>query len=491
MKRGIKAWAAFMLIALCLALAACGQDRGKPGPVLQDKQYLVGATYYIWYPLNFYFGFMRGALKPAQSPSMGLYSSVDPKVAEQHIAWCSRYGIDFLAVSWWPNKPELNPAIDKGLLKAGNLKDIKFCIFYETWGVGWVEDKGATIFNQAAIDKLNADMDLIADKYFNNPSYLKINNRPVVFLYLTRTLAGDYEKAFKDLRARLRAKGHDVYFIADEIYWSVMSTRQHEQPKPFLEPKPQPERIKLFDALTSYNMYLSSRKDHGGYGAKSNWVRDISAIYEQYFDLCGPKTNFVPNILPGYNDRGCRLPMQQFVIPRQWDKGAPEGSFLGKSFDKLALPFVDPRLNMIMITSFNEWNEDTAIEPTIDAPPTNEDISKTGHEFTDGYEYYGYGAKMLEVVRDKVCAVSGRITDAAGKPVWGAQITASQGGKVVTSAKTDRDGYYRLSRLHMPPGEYTISAAGSARTIQIEAKACQTAVDFMESPARQPSGSKQ
>lgn len=475
---------ACLILALALGLAACGQSREKPGPVLQNDRYLVGATYYIWYPLNFYFGFMRGALKPPQSPSMGLYDSSDPKVAERHIAWCSRYGIDFLAVSWWPNKPEINPAIDKGLLKARNLKDIKFCIFYETWGVGWVDEKGATIFDQAAIDKLNANMDLIADKYFDNPSYLKINGRPVVFLYLTRTLAGDYEKAFTDLRARLKAKGHDVYFIADEIYWSVMSTRQSEQPKPFLEPKPQPERIKLFDALTSYNMYLSSRKDHGGYGAKSNWVRDVGKIYRQYFDLCGPNTNFVPNILPGYNDRGCRLPMQQFVIPRQWDKGAPEGSFLAQSFDKLALPFVDPRLNMIMITSFNEWNEDTAIEPTIDAPPTNHDISDSGHGFTDGYEYYGYGTKMLEVVRDKVCSVSGRVTDQAGNPLWGAEVTASQNGKTIAKTTTDCEGYYTFSRLLMPPGQYEVNASVSAQTVEVNAQICQDGVDFMDSAAR-------
>ncbi len=91
---------------------------------------------------------------------------------------------------------------------------------------------------------------------------------------------------------------------------------------------------------------------------------------------------------------------------------------------------------------------------------------------------------MLEVVRDKVCAVSGRVTDQAGPPVWSAEVTAKLVGKAVATGKTDRDGHYTLSRLHMPPGQNEVSAAGSARTIYIEAKARQNGVDFRYPPIK-------
>jgi hypothetical protein len=38
----------------------------------------------------------------------------------------------------------------------------------------------------------------------------------------------------------------------------------------------------------------------------------------------------------------------------------------------------DPRLHAILITSWNEWNEDTAIEPLSPAPPTADDASRDG-----------------------------------------------------------------------------------------------------------------
>ena len=53
-----------------------------------------------------------------------------------------------------------------------------------------------------------------------------------------------------------------------------------------------------------------------------------------------------------------------------------------------------------MITSWNEWNEDTAIEPVAAAPATTND--RRGGFFTQGYPYEGYGTTYLDIVRDKL-----------------------------------------------------------------------------------------
>ena len=86
-------WACLGL-ALVFLVPGCG---GQNPPPLQDQKYLVGVFYYQWFPHNFSRGFLRQKLSPPQPPYLGLYSSRDPKVVEQHIRWCSRYGIDFLA----------------------------------------------------------------------------------------------------------------------------------------------------------------------------------------------------------------------------------------------------------------------------------------------------------------------------------------------------------------------------------------------------------
>ncbi len=56
---------------------------------------------------------------------------------------------------------------------------------------------------------------------------------------------------------------------------------------------------------------------------------------------------------------------------------------------------------MILVTSWNEWNEDTAIEPIAAAPPTTTDDSASGHDLTGGAAYPGYGAAYLEVLRKR------------------------------------------------------------------------------------------
>lgn len=466
-----KLFVALSCLIVMAAAAACqnADPRAKYGPVLQNERLLVGATYYTWHPSNFRQGYLRAFLDPPQEPLLGQYRSDDVKAVEEQIAWCSRHGVDFLAVSWWPKRPQQNAIIDQAFVHAANLQDIRFCIFYETWSVGWRKEYSATVFDKEASDFFIADVLAIADKYFDNPAYLRVNGRPVLFLYLTRTFAGDYAQALATLRQKLLAKGHDVYLIADEIYWSVMSTDQDRQPRPYLVPEPQPERIALFDAITTYNPYLSVRHDHGGYGAKSTFVADVAGLFRRYYDLRGPKVNFVPNILPGYNDRGCRRALRQFIIPRQWDQGAPEGSFLAENFDRLAMPFLDPRLNMLLITSFNEWNEDTALEPTKPAPATSRDLSPSGREYTDGFSYAGYGFAMLETLRDKACAAHGRVLDNQGRPVWRATVFAAQGGKTMASDQTDRQGYYTLSRLNMPPGVYDVGVAdGPGRRVTVD-----------------------
>ena len=48
----------------------------------------------------------------------------------------------------------------------------------------------------------------------------------------------------------------------------------------------------------------------------------------------------------------------------------------------IAMPLADPKAqNMIMVTSFNEWYEDTQIEPTSGKAksPTSKDNSKSGN----------------------------------------------------------------------------------------------------------------
>ena len=74
-------------------------------------------------------------------------------------------------------------------------------------------------------------------------------------------------------------------------------------------------------------------------------------------------------------------------------------NFLGN----LALPYANnTRFKMIHITTFNEWHEDTQIEPSIITAPTTTDTSPTGMQYTQGLVYQGYGTTYLDILRSEI-----------------------------------------------------------------------------------------
>ena len=54
---------------------------------------------------------------------------------------------------------------------------------------------------------------------------------------------------------------------------------------------------------------------------------------------------------------------------------------------------------LIMITSWNEWHEDTQIEPVQKADSTNLDISPASNAYTRGLYYQGYDSLYLDILR--------------------------------------------------------------------------------------------
>ena len=411
---------------------------------------LVGAHYHVWYPSNFDQGFLRDALVPPQQPALGRYHSDDPAVAEQHIEWASAAGIDFFTIDWWPSRPEQNANALSGLLEAENIGDIDVAVFYELWDLGFDPGRGTTQMDPATVDRFADDMEALAATFFDHPSYLRVDGRPVVILYLSRTMAGDVAGAVAAARARLATLGVDVFFIGDEVFWT----------------EPRPERLRLYDAITAYNLYSSDMPQHRGYASESTLVADQLALYEAHRASVGGEVPLLPAVFPGYNDRGVRPSLGHFAIPRRWAPDQGEGTLLREMVDRIGRPLLDPRLPMMFVTSWNEWNEDTAIEPLAPSPSTSSDRSESDTVFTDGYAYAG-GADQLLALRDEVTAVAGQAL-ADGRPVPGLRIEARSGGRLLAADVTDRAGRFTLSRWLLPGGEVEVSGPAGGRHVRID-----------------------
>lgn len=470
MRASAGARAVGVVLALCCATAACAPASGQyplarapvsPLPVADPATLatrpLVGAHYYHWYPGNWSVGTLRGQLTPPQEPVLGLYSSTDTAVAEQHIAWASEHGIDFFTLDWWPVHHQENQTAIPRFLEAANIRDISFTIFYETWDLSFDAARGyADVDRPGVRQAFLEDMAQVAD-HFDHPSYLRVDGRPVVFLYLTRVLVGDVAGAIADVRAMWRQRGHDPFVIADEVFWRVTV---HGGARAFTS-EPQASRVRLFDAVTAYNPYESETASHAGYGADSQLVPDVNGLYQRYVDATDGAVPIVPGVLPGYNDRGVRPTLDHYVIPRAWSAGAGEGTFLAEMLRQVADRWIDARAPMVLVTSWNEWNEDTGIEPLRAAPATAADTPGDGFIQTGGYAYEGFGTRYLEVVRDHFVAIAGRAPP-------GALVSAVREGAVVAQDVADRNGRYTLSRAQVGTEPVTVVAERQSQVVTPE-----------------------
>ena len=67
----------------------------------------------------------------------------------------------------------------------------------------------------------------------------------------------------------------------------------------------------------------------------------------------------------------------------------------------IAIPLADTEANRtIMVTSFNEWYEDTQIEATTGKQATSsKDDSESGNFYTEDDRYVDYGSLYLDILR--------------------------------------------------------------------------------------------
>ena len=338
-------------------------------------------------------------------------NSQSPQTAARDITNARQAGINFFAVDWWPYDAGYSgadyQAADRSMkdfLAAPNIAQMRFAMFYETWNLGFDPGRESTPVTFQMELHFDSDMLTFAKDYFHNPSYLRIDGRPVVFLYLTRTLTGDVAGMIKGARTVLEAKGFNPFFIGDEVYWRV--TPENPNPAgPILTTTPQVARIEQFDAITSYilyygdpNFFLGPTEDFTGYPGTTDIVADERHLLSEYSAATDGRVPVIPDISSSFNDRGFRLPTNHPAQPRQWLPGEGPASTLDHLFRCVALPEVDPALPIVMVTSWNDWNEDTGIEP-IGGTPTHTDDSPSGSAYTQGYTYGGEGRAALRVLR--------------------------------------------------------------------------------------------
>jgi glycoprotein endo-alpha-1,2-mannosidase len=342
---------------------------------------LVGAYYYPWYGTfsggHDFTSTLRYRLNPQQSPAIGFYNNRVAATIASHIDQSHRANINYWAVSWWGPSSAEDSTLRNNILANPRASEMKYSIMYESTG------RFGSDFNNGNFSNLIPDFRYLAQNYFNNPNYLKIQGRPVVYMYLTRAYfnTAAARTAAANLRSTMKTEfGYDPYIVGDDVFGGG---------------NVDPQRASLWDAVTDYDVYGTALQSNGSTQTALNMLKQQFTNWKHDANAAG--VGFVPSASPGFNDSATRSghPAAERYLP-----GQAEGSLFDQMLQQATLPSVDPTAaNMMMITSFNEWHEDTQIEPTNVAPATSLDTGSG--TFAQGKNWTGYGNLYLDILSQR------------------------------------------------------------------------------------------
>ena len=298
-------------------------------PLEHDK--LIGSHYYPWYdgtPDDW-----NSVGTPVIGNSKNGYNSRNKEVINQHIKWAVEHGINWFSMSWWEHTDDV---IKDHFLEADPIDDVKFSMLYEV--NGWfdlTEDKLIDFDSKTNRQILQENLQHLENTYFNHPSHLQIDGRPPLFVFRTDSFRGNVAEAWSEAKNSIDS---DPYLIADNLGGGAKQLFQ--------------DYMEEFDAATIYNPYTPEALAENNFQHFKEYLVEKNEkwlLATKYTDV-----DFIPVVLPRYNDT---------PVPNR------DGTVLERSsegFQQLCQEVrdtMDQELNAVLVTSFNEWPEYTAVEP--------------------------------------------------------------------------------------------------------------------------------
>ena len=338
---------------------------GIPYSLEYEENVKMGAYYYIWWgplPPNGTRNHWNETIKG--TPFLGKYNSNDSTIADQHILLAKQHGIDFFAISWlgnfdWCDHRYIDENnLRNGFLKAKQLDSFKFCLLYESeiilksvWDL-YVNynysnpnyPRPADYFKSVFIN----DTIYAANNYFNHPSYVRIEDKPVLFIfnlpYLYNNLTEQVmHEIFDQIRLQLASMG-GIYIVGD-VGSNCVSPYEVNSSM-------------LYSMNATTNYFFANAKASEGWSNITEYARTYYPEWREVMNSRGIK--FIPNAYPGFNNTGLSgVTLNTTVV-------LPNNATMFKEMLKIAINNADSDLKIVMITSWNEWLESTAIGPSME-----------------------------------------------------------------------------------------------------------------------------
>lgn len=194
-----------------------------PEPIPAESRYHIGGIYFPGWKPGAHWGWSILDAYPERRPALGYYDESDPEVMDWQIKWAVEHGINFFMFCWYreygnlgqPVQTRLAHALHDGFFHARYADRIRFAIM-------WENQAGAGPGVADREDLMNHLLTNWMTYYFTHPSYLVVDNKPVLFIYdvhnLIRDLGSEVEvkDAMDAMRNVAKGNGFDgLYLIAE------------------------------------------------------------------------------------------------------------------------------------------------------------------------------------------------------------------------------------------------------------------------------------
>lgn len=391
MRRPITEVLAVLLAGFVLSLWPMVRPADSAAPAFNE--YIVVSQLNLWYyGPGFWGGFETwdgsGRRNTPLTPWLGeTYYSSDPKVIRQQINWAADYGVDAFSIEWTTPRGidgSLEVNLDDAFLEADNLSRIKWCIFHDfnlrldqTPGVEVDISQGVDFDDPVVAQLFIDDFVHFAKKYFNHPQYLRIGDRPVVYVWATNGFIGDLAGTIETARRLVAQEGYDVYIVGEEIRDDIFPA----------------EHVALFDASTNFT-FLVCGQDWTQWSDVGDAAQALDGVLQRWgektadllVDGRGQRVNLQPGWAPQYDDRmhrengGGGNPIWVLADSKEQVKTMAETA------RRHAQPIEGLGQKLVWQNTWNCWAETTTLEPT----------AALGPKYPGG----NYQFDMLEVVRE-------------------------------------------------------------------------------------------
>jgi hypothetical protein len=322
------------------------------GRLLYDKGIIIGVTYYPLYPDPHPWEWLEPM---AVHPLLEKYDVRDLIVIAKHIDQATGHGINTFVFSWgiFESNEKANKRIHENILNFLShpfSNQIYFYLLYELphrLSAGNIIADEYGYYNLSDSNKWKVvveDFKLFNKDFFQKENYIKIQNKPVVYLYWSKSLRGNITTFLEDIK---KTSENSIFLIGDHA--EPGSATWIKEGHPFIE-----EYVKHFDGWSTWAAGWPDPHIEEPY--KEKFPKFLEKGYSVWGELATKyNRTFVTSTIPGFiNLRDPNFPR----LPRDLDMFNEEL--------KVALQYATPinGKRIIRIDTFNEFGEATGIEPT-------------------------------------------------------------------------------------------------------------------------------